>query len=356
MAIDKVLRTSLTQPQPLTALTDPQWDILIHSAQHMGLLGRMQYLLAEGGLLDGIPEQPKMHLETARIVAENERRIMRWEINRLTRALQNVSGPIVLLKGAAYLITNLPVTNGRISSDIDILVNKKNLAAVETALVEQGWEHTKLDDYDQFYYRRWSHELPPLRHRLRGTVVDVHHTILPPTGRLHPDPEKLLARAVPVEGSCFTVLCPADMVLHSAAHGFQDGDLKQGLRDIVDLHDLLRHFGVEMNFWHQLVERSEELDLARPLYYALRYSRLLLSTPIPETIMERAQRHAPPWPIRWLMDSLVTTVVCHGVEGWHGIAQGFSAWALYIRSHWLRMPPLLLGRHLAHQLLQRSPR
>jgi len=353
MAIDTVLKTILTQPQPLTDLTHPQWDVLIHSAQRVGLLGRVQYLLAAGGLLEGIPEQPKMHLETARIVADNERRIMRWEINRITRALRELQVPILLLKGAAYLVTDLPVSNGRVSSDIDLLVHKKDLTAVEGALKAHGWEHTKLDEYDQLYYRIWSHELPPLRHRERGTVVDVHHTILPPTGRLHPDPEKLLAEALPVKGLPFSVLCPPDMVLHSAAHAFQDGDLKRGLKDIVDLDELLRYFAADGSFWVKLIERGQELNLVRPLYYALRYAKLVLNTPIPQSVMERSQAFAPLWPIPQLMDHFVANVISCRSDGRPGFMHDFAASMLYARSHWLRMPPVLLARHLVHQWLKR---
>ena len=30
-----------------------------------------------------------------------------------------------------------------------------------------------------------------------------------------------------------------------------------------------------------------------------------------------------------------------------------ALWVLYLRSHWLKMPPLLLARHLATKLLHR---
>jgi len=353
MAIDTFLKSVLTEPKPLMELSEPQWDVLIHSAQRMGVLGRVQYRLAEGGLVNGVPTQPRMHLESARIVADNERRIMRWEINRIARALGELQFPIVLLKGAAYLITDMPVSNGRVSSDIDLLVHKNNLATVESALIAHGWEHTKLDDYDQFYYRIWSHELPPLRHRERGTIVDIHHTILPPTGRLHPDPRKLMAAAVAVDGSPFRVLCASDMVLHSAAHAFQDGDLKRGLKDIVDIDDLLRYFGVNSSFWDELVDRSQELNLVRPLYYALHYSSLVLNTPIPPTIMDQCRKFAPSWPTGQLMDYLVAKIISPRSQGWPGITHGIAASSLYVRSHWLRMPPLLLARHLVHQWRQR---
>lgn len=349
MVDDKLLETIL-RPQTLSCLTELQWDELIHSSHRIGLLGRIEFALAEAGLLNDVPEQARKHLESARIVVENERRIMLWEIDRIKRALRNVRVPIVLLKGAAYSILGLPIANGRISSDIDLLVNKSDLAKTEGALIEHGWEHVKLDEYDQFYYRMWTHELPPLRHRERRTVVDVHHSILPPTGRLHPDPEKLMARAIPAGNSPFRALCPQDMLLHSAAHALQDGDLRRGLRDLIDLDGLLRHFGVDASFWTTLVERSEELDLARPLYYALRYANLALGTAVPKPVMERANVHAPPWAARRVMDHLILSAISCDAKKWRKISYRLSMRALYIRSHWLRMPPLLLARHLAHQL------
>ena len=51
----------------------------------------------------------------------------------------------------------------------------------EQLLLHAGWSHMKADEYDQHYYREWMHELPPLQHKERGTVVDLHHGILPVT-------------------------------------------------------------------------------------------------------------------------------------------------------------------------------
>ena len=34
---------------------------------------------------------------------------------------------------------------------------------------------------------------------------------------------------------------------------------------------------------------------------------------------------------------------------------GLARWLLYVRSHWLRMPPLLLARHLLRKSLRRGP-
>jgi len=350
MKLEPIIECALTQPQTLAQISASQWDRLLQSARRLGLLARIQALLAEHDLLDAVPDQPRMHLESARIVADNEQRIMRWEVSRIQRALRGLAKPVIFLKGAAYLISGLSVAKGRISTDIDILVDKADLDSVEAALLKHGWEHTKVDEYDQFYYRIWSHELPPLRHRERRTIIDVHHTILPLTGRCHPDPKKLLAEAITLDGSQFKILAPADMVLHSAAHAFQDGDLVRGLRDLVDLDDLLRHFGAEASFWDRLLERGQDLDLTRPLYYALRYTSLILHTPVPMAVLEQAKKFAPARLAGLMMDRLVIHAVNDRLSGWRRSLQAFSSWALYIRQHWLRMPPFLLARHLMHQM------
>lgn len=343
---------ALTRPESLIRLNETGWDNLVQHAKRAGLLARIQILLGERELLESLQKQPRMHLESARLVAENEQRILHWEVNRLQRALADTKVLIVLLKGGAYLALNLPNVRGRISSDVDILVPREKIQVVESALLARGWEHIKLDEYDQYYYRTWSHELPPLRHRERLTTVDVPHTILPPTGRLHPDPEKLLAAAVSVDGTSFKVLAPADMVLHSAAHAFQDGNLQRGLRDLVDLDDLLRHFGSDPKFWDQLVLRADELELSRPLHYGLRYARLVLDAPIPENVLAIDRRWAPVWPASTLMDKLVSAVLHPQPSNGKGYAPGFSGWLLYIRSLWLRMPPWLLARHLARKTIK----
>jgi hypothetical protein len=258
------------------------------------------------------------------------------------------------LKGAAYVMADLPAAHGRIVSDVDILVPKERLADVERAFLDTGWKPLNENEYDDHYYRQWMHELPPLRHGARETCVDVHHTILPPTGRLHPDPRKLLEAARPLAGCGFYVLAPEDMVLHSAAHLFQDGDLAGGLRDLVDLDSMFRHFGAsEAGFWDRLVPRARELQLQRPLFYALRFTHRLLKTPIPSSVMAKAAVDGPRWPVSPLMDFLVRRALlppeCDGTT----VTAVLSRWLLYVRSHWLKMPPLLLMRHLAYKARRR---
>ncbi len=342
-----LLVRAVVEPRSLAALDAGQWDRLLPMARQAGLLARIGIQLEAMGLIEGLLPKVREHLAVAQVVAGEQQRVMWWEINRLQRALGGMGVPVLLLKGAAYLVAKLPNAPGRLSTDIDIMVPKAQLKKVEQTLLDHGWAHIKLDPYDQRYYRAWMHELPPLQHSRRRTVVDVHHNILPETGRLHPDPELLFTTARRVDGVAFQTLAPCEMVLHCAAHLFQDGDLNNGLRDLVDLDDLLRHFGGTQGFWDQLVPSAEQLDLVRPLFYALRYTQRILGTPIPDAVSKQAAGvGAPPRAVMWVMDRLVNRALTTEYPRLASWRTGLARWLLYVRSHWLRMPPWLLARHL----------
>ena len=275
---------------------------------------------------------------------------MRFEVNRVLRALDATSTPLILLKGAAYLFGNLPPSAGRQVGDLDLMVPRESIDAVERRLIECGWASATLSDYDVQYYRKWMHEIPPLQHPMRETPVDIHHTIAPLTARYRPDARALASDAVALEDPRLRVLAPEDMILHSAVHLFND-EVGKPLRDLFDLHDLLGHFGARPGFWQSLLARARLHGLARPLHYALRHTHRLLGTRLPEEVMRGAD---PPGRLTGIaMDYLFERHFC-AAAGPRPADVAAARWALYVRSHWLRMPPLMLARHLAIKSFQRA--
>jgi hypothetical protein len=102
-----------------------------------------------------------------------------------------------------------------------------------------------------------------------------------------------------------------------------------------------------------LVERARELDLARPLHYGLRFAQLILGMPVPEPTLVEAARAAPSWPLSALMDALWQRALCSQHSTAAPPFTGAALFLLYLRAHWLRMPPALLARHLATKAWQR---
>jgi len=320
--------------------------VVIRSARLELVLGRLAAMLREpDGALPCSGKCAEL-LEGGVAEADYHARKLGWAVDRVLRGLEGHGIRPVLLKGGAYLLAGLAVADGRLVSDLDILVPKGRLKEVERALIRDGWVTMSLDQYDQHYYRTWMHELPPLRHPTWGLVVDVHHAILPQTSRLRPDSERLLAAAVATRDPRVTILARADMVLHNCVHLFHDGDLTHGLRELLDLEGLLEHFSEMAGFWPELLERAQVQGLGRPLYYGLTQVSILLGTRVPEAIEEALGRHAPPWPLRGLMRLGMTRLLQpRALDGGEPL-RALLQWLFYVRSHWLRMPPLLLARHL----------
>ncbi len=342
----ELLLRALRAPEDLPGLPAREWDLLIRLARRANLLARLA-VLVESASVEAPPEvQP--HLESARILAAHQRQVVRREVSRICRALQHVGCPVVLLKGAAYVMADLPPARGRLFGDVDILVPREALDEAEHALRRAGWTSQEYGAYDQRYYRRWMHELPPMRHVRRGTVVDVHHDILPPTGRLRTDPARIIAAARPLdEGSVIHVPIPEDLVLHSATHLFHDGELDQGLRDLVDLDLLIRHHGLGEAGWPRLRERVAELGLGRPLYHAAVQARRLLRTPMSEAVPEYlAAVAALPPTLAAVMGHLFERALAPDHRACDHWDTAFARWLLYVRSHALRMPMRLLLPHL----------
>jgi Uncharacterised nucleotidyltransferase len=321
------------------------WDSLIVAADEAKLLPRIAIEAQQLGVADGLPDWARDRLTAARIRGEEFQRSVAWEIDRIHRALKPIGVSPVFLKGAGYIAAGLPCGVGRVVADVDILVPEVDLAVAQAALEQHGWQFEPLDAYDERYYRDWMHELPPMRHQERGAMLDMHHAILPRTGRLRPDSRVLHERAVTCGG--VKVLCPTHMLLHAAVHLFYDG--AASIRDLTDIDGLLRHFATEeANFWSALTGDARELGLERPTFYALRYAHRILGTPIPSDLWAGVKGAAPVGPLMQLMDTLVNATL--GERS--GVAT-ISSFALYVRSHWLRMPPLLLARHLAHKAVSR---
>ena len=346
------LLLALRDPSSLIELDDKAWQGLLDIARHNGLLAKLAAILEGRGILSRIPAKARTLLEESHVFALHNQKNIFFEVNRLVRALSQFEVPIILLKGGAYLMADLPPARGRFLSDLDIMVPRDKIVSVEQALLSAGWQRARMEEYDERYYREWMHEIPPIWHPERRVVVDIHHTIVPVTSRYKPNTEALFSDAVELENPLLKVLCPADMVLHRAVHLFND-EFRSGLRELIDIHQLLEHFGKDNQFWTDLLDRAHLHGLGRTLFYLLRYSSRLLGTWIPDDVQEFARDGSPRTIIRVLMDALIVPALSPASTKGMKRLRAFAVWLLYVRSHWLRMPPLLLAAHLIRKAFRR---
>lgn len=336
----KTLAHYLLSPQALAELSDTQWDILLRQAQSARLHGSIAHIAPAKEYSEVVTRQ----LQSARVVSQANQRAVQWELCELKKTLAPLGIPLIALKGAAYVLRDLPCARGRFLTDVDILVPRARLAQVEDALKFAGFSNAQHHPYDQKYYRQWMHELPPMQHMKRGSSLDVHHHILPLTARAHPPIELMLASAVPAADGWLT-LCPEDMTLHSITHLFFDGEWDHALRDLWDIHQLLQHFARENVFWHKLLERAKVLQLLEPLMWALAVIQQWFNTSMPEDVAHEVQQFNASQMRRFMHKTFIA-----GSTPDHASCRRRShIWArrlLFLRGHYLRMPLTLLIPHL----------
>jgi hypothetical protein len=330
-------------------LSDFEWEILLRQARAAGVISRLAKFYKKFNYFNATACVVK-HFDAADTYWDSQKQIVDWELHHLETVFNRLRLPLILLKGTAYMASNLIAGDGRVFSDVDILVAEERLQEVKNRLIWSGWFPEPLDSYDQQYYRRWMHELPPMRHAQRGTSLDVHHNILPKTCASHPDAKKLIERAVRIPDSNLWTLSREDMVIHSACHLFFGGEFENGLRDISDLDLLLREFATgDADFWRNLLVRADELGLEQPLFYALRYTAKILETPVPEEILRQSLLLSSGRIKEKLMDFLFLRAFMPGHPSCDDRWTGLARWLLYMRSHWLKMPWYLLLFHLGRK-------
>ena len=194
MSLDAMLLVNALRDPATTRVLDANgWTALIAMARAEQLIGTLAHRLKA----EDVPAKIGEILDDARIGAEHQRRSALWEADCAARALADYNGKVVLLKGTAYVAAGLNAGEGRHIGDLDILVARDDLPQVEALLLSKGgWEWVKEDAYDDAYYRDHMHELPPLIHKDRDRMIDVHHTILPLTAGPRPDADAMLGDAL----------------------------------------------------------------------------------------------------------------------------------------------------------------
>ncbi|MEO8722836.1 MAG: nucleotidyltransferase family protein [Sphingobium sp.] len=316
----RLLVEVLRSPERISGLSDHEWNALISAARAERLTATLAHRIGDRQ----VPAKIAPILNDAKAEAEREKMQALWEADRAQVALAPLGIPVVLMKGTAYVAAGLSAGQGRFIGDLDILVPRDRLDEAEAALLAAGWEWVKPDPYDDAYYRLWMHELPPLIHRERDRMIDVHHTILPLTARPTPDAEAMLADSVELPGG-LRVLSPDDRICHAVAHMFADGDLAGGLRNLWDIKCLLG----EMPDRTALTQRARHHGLATHLERAIRLADHFYGKGGAITMTDHLFRARLLFRDAWGRDSAKR------------LGQAF-----YIRSHLLRMPPMMLARHL----------
>jgi Uncharacterised nucleotidyltransferase len=332
-------------------LTIEDWNTILNQARAAQICYRLYLYFEEKECLANIPEKVLLHLKNERFAIQHLHTQVKSEVVIINNALSKLELSPIYLKGAAYLLADLPVSASRLFSDIDILLPQEDIPKAELALKCLGWISQKTDDYDQQYYREYMHEIPPIQHITRGTVLDIHHNILPVCGDHTVNIKRLISDGFDSKNQQ-TLSSPA-IFLHCAVHLFHEGEFEKGLRDLTDLQIMYRDFSKNEAFDTQLVTLAKDTHLARSLYYALHYLQLILSTPLNNSSIEFIEQYKKNLKLTKVRDFMFKGVLLPHHKSCLTWKNSISMFLAYCRSHLIRMPLPLLIPHLIKKLFSR---
>ncbi|BFT31005.1 nucleotidyltransferase family protein [Alteromonas sp. D210916BOD_24] len=329
-------------PSLLKALNVKEWNSLVFVLRKEKMLARFYERIKQVASVEMIPADARRHFSNAALMSEKQNKMAVIEAKGLQTSLSTTADYLVFLKGAGYAIADHVASKGRLYSDIDLVVPKKDLRDVESTLTIFGWIGKELDDYDERYYREWSHEIPPLYHHRRGTVLDVHHNFIPPVSGVKFDIEKFIHNYSHKVGE-LTILTEPAMFYHSAIHLLLNEDNSSAFRDITDLY-LIAH-EEPATIFENVMAIAKEFGFEKVCLTAFS----ILSRRFDITLPVDAQRQISQG-LRGvahieakLLEAVTMPKHSDLIEGNLPVYQFLAE----VRAHWLKMPIGVLCSHIA---------
>jgi antitoxin component of MazEF toxin-antitoxin module len=167
LSADQIVKI-YTQPELAKQLDISQWMLLVLVLRNQQLLACYSARFKQADMFEQIPSKPQRHFKNADVLADNHKQQVLFEAKELKSMLGNGYEYLLFLKGAGYTLSKDKVGETRVYNDIDVLADKSSIENIERRLCMLGWMSEELTDHDEKYYRKWAHEIPPLRHGKRG--------------------------------------------------------------------------------------------------------------------------------------------------------------------------------------------
>ena len=209
------------------------------------------------------------------------------ELHVVLRALRERRKDVIVLKGAALAETVYRDRALRPMSDVDLLVRKADLAESEEILKSLGYRLSRTQESarewystNHYHFALFKEVSPAL-----GVCLEIHWLLERPR-RFPIDTEGVWERAVAArigDVPAF-VLCPEDLLLHLCLHTCKHR-LTGGFRAFCDIAEVIREFGLQMN-WMQVVSRASEWRINTFVAVPLHLTQKFLDALVPEWVIE----------------------------------------------------------------------
>lgn len=338
-----LISSLISDPLVVNSFQADDWNQLVSQARFHDLIPFIRQLMLENKLLDTLPVELIDLMAGYQVRLEYQQKLFQWESTKLAALAQSVDYPVIILKGAAYLFDHLSTFQSREFADIDILVAADNFKHFESLLLDNKWEFRTLNDYDDHYYREWSHASPPMINLDSGIELDLHHSISSPISDTKINTSNLMTGIQEINNTPFYRLSDIDLVLHCANHFIYFDDLKGRVKDLIFIHYFILDQQNKDQLWLLLQRRAEELGLTSTFIYMALLLKTVLQHPIPKQTENRLNLNNPGTLkklVVWLLKNCITPSKAETIE------LKIYNLLLIVRYQWSRYPIHILMTHL----------
>ena len=270
-----------------TPTTD--WNEVFEVAMREHVAPLLFKRLKESDARAGVPADVWKRLRRAYFNSHDRNTRLYRELGTVLRRLTGSGVKVIALKGAYLAEAVYGDVALRPMCDNDLLVPRADSARAEAVLLDLGGVRLKQHDQTASGAQRGAngeakHASPVL---IRDLPIELHWTIVSPTGPVRVEPASLWERARPalIAGVEVLSLSPEDLLLHLCLHFcYQHGCV--GLRHLCDIAETVHHFRDELD-WPQVTQSAREWGAPRYTGLSLQLAKNRLGTPVPEEALSQ---------------------------------------------------------------------
>lgn len=269
---------------------DGEWEEVTRDAATHGVLPLVYRALQRSDLVPALPPWVVDRLRGGAVVVAARNLMLFSELRVILRAFEDRQVSCAPLRGLALAEQLYGDITARPMGDLDLLVQKEDLAHVATILRERGF---RAMDRRPGFAEAFSYTLEFLKEPGGSVIVEPHWTITYPPFVDTIDMRAIWRRCTRgrVVGVDTWVLRTEELVLHLCLHVAH----RNGAAPLLWLYELDRLLRREAEAfdWQQFVSFARQAKLEPLILRVLRQVQALFVTPVPADVLERSAL-APP--------------------------------------------------------------
>lgn len=202
----------------------------------------------------------------------------------VSRQLHQANIPLILLKGShlsKYVYRNLAI---RHMTDMDVLIQPNDLAAVEKILLGMGYVLMNPEAREWYYH----HHYHLVYRSPQQLYLEVHwHIQEPKISTIDIQSCWQQAQTVELDGIPVWLFQPEHLFLHLCAHLAQNS-FQLNLKHLYDIAFMVEDAEHPLS-WPRLIACAAQWQLQKSVYVSLYLARTLLAAPVPDTVLAAVQ-------------------------------------------------------------------